>query len=617
MNTLLSKINSPSDVKKLNENGLELLAGEVRQVLIDTVSQTGGHLASNLGVVELTIALHKVFDSPKDQIVWDVGHQVYTHKLLTGRYNNFGTLRKQGGISGFPRPSESEHDIFYSGHSSASISAAYGLAVAKKINNDSNYSIAVIGDGSFTGGLAYEGLNNAGRSNTRLIVILNDNEMSISKNVGSIARYLAAIRTKPEYYSFVAGLEKRIVKIPRSGEKIYNFFTKTKTALKNTMYRSTLFEDMGFKYLGPINGHDINALCEALESAKAIECPVLLHINTIKGKGYNFAEQSPMQFHGISQFDIVTGEPVLSSANYSSEFGKYLCEMASDDKKICAITAAMSLGTGLEDFSKKFPKRFFDVGLAEEHAVTFSGGLAKDGMTPVFAVYSTFLQRCYDQLVHDAALQRQKIVLAIDRAGFVGEDGETHQGILDVAFLNTIPDITVYSPSSFSELKIELTKAVYEDKGVVAVRYPRGSQISLPDNYEYKKENFSIYGNTDAEIAIATYGNLFGYACETLKILEQKGINIKILKLNRIKPIDENAIKSLLQCKSIFFFEEGIRSGGVGEAFALQLLESGYKGKYKLQAVNDCFVEHASVSQLLKQYGMDTESMVNLIAGSV
>jgi len=617
MNTLLSKINSPLDVKKLNENELELLVGEVRQTLIDTVSQTGGHLASNLGVVELTIALHKVFDSPKDQIVWDVGHQVYTHKLLTGRYDNFGTLRTQGGVSGFPRPSESEHDIFYSGHSSASISAAYGLAVAKKINNDPNYAISVIGDGSFTGGLAYEGLNNAGRSNTKLIVILNDNEMSISKNVGSIARYLAAIRTRPEYYSFVAGFEQSLAKIPCKGEKIYNYFYKTKTALKNMMYQSTLFEDMGFKYLGPINGHDINALCEALESAKALECPVLLHINTIKGKGYNFAEQSPTQFHGISQFDIVTGEPVLSAANYSSEFGKYLCEMASDDKKICAITAAMSLGTGLDEFSKKFPNRFFDVGLAEEHAVTFSGGLSKDGMTPVFAVYSTFLQRCYDQLVHDAALQRQKIVLAIDRAGFVGEDGETHQGILDVSFLNTIPNVTVYSPSSFSELKVELTKAVYEDEGVVAVRYPRGSEVPLPDDYEYKKETYSIYGNIDSKIAIVTYGNLFGYACETLKILQQKGINIKILKLNRIKPIDENAVKSMLKCKHIFFFEEGVRSGGAGEAFALKLLENGYKGKYKLQAVNDCFVAHASVSQLLNQYGMDTESMVNLIAGSV
>lgn len=617
MSILLNNIKSPSDVKKLNDSELELLAKEVRQTLIDTVSKTGGHLASNLGVVELTIALHKIFDSPNDQIVWDVGHQVYTHKLLTGRYEKFSTLRTKDGISGFPRPSESEHDIFYSGHSSASISAAYGLAVSKKLNNDPGYAIAVIGDGSFTGGLAYEGLNNAGRSNTRLIVILNDNEMSISENVGSIARYLAAIRTKPRYYSFMADVETSLIKLPRSGEKIYNIFNKAKTNLKNAMYQSTIFENMGFKYLGPIDGHNMNALCAALESAKSIESPVLLHINTVKGKGYNFAEKSPSQFHGISKFDIITGEPVLPCANYSSEFGKYLCELAQNDKRICAITAAMSLGTGLEEFSKKFPKQFFDVGLAEEHAVTFSGGLAKDGMIPVFAVYSTFLQRCYDQLVHDAALQGEKIVLAIDRAGFVGEDGETHQGILDVAFLNTIPKITVYSPSSFKELKACLSKAVYKDDGVVAVRYPRGCEVSLPEDYEYNDDNFSIYGDEKAKIAIATYGNVFGYACKALEILKQKGISVKILKLNKIKPIDEKAVGILMDCDSIFFFEEGIRSGGAGEALALKLLEKGFKGDFKLQAINDCFVAHASVAQLLEQYELDTNGIVKLITGSV
>ncbi len=617
MSYLLEKISSPADVKNLDDTELTLLAEEIRQKLIDTVSKTGGHLASNLGVVELTIALHKTFDSPKDQIVWDVGHQVYTHKLLTGRFDRFDTLRTKDGISGFPRPSESEHDIFYSGHSSASISAALGLATAKKINNDPSYSIAVIGDGSFTGGLSYEGLNNAGRSNTRLIVILNDNEMSISPNVGSIARYLAAIRTMTEYYTLIADIEKSIIDIPKNGEKIYKAIYKAKMALKNFMYQSTFFEEMGFKYLGPINGHDLNALCEALESAKSLECPVLLHINTVKGKGYDFAEQSPTQFHGISKFDIETGEPTSSSANFSSEFGKYICDVAQADERICGITAAMSVGTGLENFSKRYPERFFDVGLAEEHAVTFSGGLAKDGMVPIFAVYSTFLQRSYDQLVHDAALQNQKIVLAIDRAGFVGEDGETHQGILDAAFLNTIPKIKIYSPSCYEELKLNFDSAIYKDEGVVAVRYPRGSERKLPEDFVPKKEPYSIYGDENAKIVIATYGKLFSYACDAIEILKSKGINAKVLKLNRIKPIDEDAVKAVADSDSIFFFEEGIKAGGIGECFALKLLENGYKGNYKLQAVNDCFVAHAAISQLMSQYGLDTEGMVNVVLGSV
>ncbi|MEG0979990.1 MAG: 1-deoxy-D-xylulose-5-phosphate synthase [Oscillospiraceae bacterium] len=617
MNILCDKINSPADIKELDNNELNLLAAELREKLINTVSKTGGHLASNLGVVELTIAIHKVFDSPKDQIVWDVGHQVYTHKLLTGRFDSFDTLRTKGGISGFPRPSESEHDIFYCGHSSASISAALGLATAKKIQNDPSYSIAVIGDGSFTGGLAFEGLNNAGRSNTKLIVILNDNEMSISKNVGSIARYLAAIRTKPEYYTLMADIEKKIIQIPKNGEKIYKVANTAKTAIKNILYQSTFFEDMGFKYLGPINGHNIEALCEALEGAKALECPVLLHINTVKGKGYDHAEQYPTQFHGISKFDVLTGEPKSSSGNFSVAFGECICDLALKDKRICGITAAMSVGTELEEFSKVFPTRFFDVGLAEEHAVTFSGGLAKDGMIPVFAVYSTFLQRCYDQLVHDAALQRQKIILAVDRAGFVGEDGETHQGILDVAFLNTIPNITVYSPSSYKELKSNFYTALYEDEGVVAVRYPRGGESELPRDYKQTKEPYTIYGDHKAKIVLVTYGKLFGHACEAIKELKQNKINVKILKLNRIKPIDDKAIDSILNCQSVFFFEEGVRSGGVGEAFALKLLENGYKGQYKLQAINDCFVAHASIPQLMEEYGLDAKSMVNIITGSV
>lgn len=617
MYKFLNKIHSPNDIKKLSELQLEVLSNEVRTELIDTVSQTGGHLASNLGVVELTISLHKVFNSPQDQIVWDVGHQVYTHKLLTGRLNEFKTLRTKGGISGFPCPHENEHDIMYAGHSSASISAAYGLAVAKKINNESGFAISVIGDGSFTGGLAYEGLNNAGRSNTKLIVILNDNEMSISKNVGSMARYLAAIRTKPEYYNFVQGFEKSLKKSPRVGQKVFKLYNKIKTDLKNNLYQSTIFEDMGFKYLGPIDGHNISALCEALEGAKALESPVLLHINTVKGKGYNFAEKSPTTFHGISQFDIETGERIYSSPSFSDVFGDCICELAEQNSKVCAITAAMAIGTGLDKYEKKYPNRFFDVGLAEEHAVTFSGGLSKNGMIPVFAVYSTFLQRCYDQLVHDASLQRQKLVLCIDRAGFVGEDGETHQGILDIAFLNSIPNISVYSPSSFLEMKYNINQAVNVNSGITAVRYPRGRELYLPDDYKFNYESYQIYGNENSKIAIVTFGRLFSNACKALEELKKQGKNIKIIKLNRIKPIDENAILEAMNCEQVYFFEEGIKTGGCGEVFGFDLLEKGYKGKYTLRAINDCFIEHATISQLIDKYGFDSKSMVKLITGSV
>ena len=442
----LGNINSPADLKKLNINELEVLATEIRQFMVKTVSQNGGHLSSNLGVVELSIAMHKIFDSPNDKIVWDVGHQIYTHKILTGRIKEFNTLRTENGISGFCAPNESEHDIFYSGHSSTSISAALGIAEANKKLGKKDYTIAVIGDGALTGGMAYEALNNAGRSGTRLIVILNDNEMSISENVGSMARYLAVIRSKPEYFKLKAKTERTLNRIPIVGKPVKKFIYRLKSDIKSSMYESTFFEELGFKYMGPIDGHNLDNLCEALDSAKLVGAPVVLHISTTKGKGYEFAEKNPSVYHGISKFDVETGEYAEGITNFSNEFGKKLCELAEKDEKICAITAAMSLGTGLKDFSQKYSDRFYDVGIAEQHAITFASGLAKGGMTPVFAVYSTFLQRAYDQLVHDGTLQKQKVIIGVDRAGFVGEDGVTHQGVLDVAFLNSIPDITIYSP---------------------------------------------------------------------------------------------------------------------------------------------------------------------------
>lgn len=608
----LNTISSPSDIRNYSDEQLNELCSEIRQVMIDTVSKNGGHLASNLGAVELTIAIHKCFDSPKDKIVWDVGHQIYTHKLLTGRYSQFSTLRQKDGISGFSRPDESEHDTFYSGHSSVSISSAYGIASANKIKGNNNYTVAVIGDGSLTGGLVYEALNNAGREKSRLVIILNDNNMSISQNVGSVARYLAVTRSKKRYVRMKARIEKVLSKIPFVGIKLANAFFKLKTNIKNLIYKSTMFEDMGIRYMGPIDGHNIKQMCEAIETAKSLDVPVLLHVNTIKGKGYDFAEKSPAVYHGISKFDINTGEAKSTGATFCGEFGELMCKMAGEDKRICLITAAMTLGTGLERFSKNFGNRFFDVGIAEEHAVTFASGLSKVGMIPVFAVYSTFLQRCYDQIVHDGALQRQRMVLAIDRAGFVGDDGETHNGLYDVSFLSSIPNVIIYSPATFDEMKVDFGNAFYRDEGVVAVRYPRGGELSIPDDYTPGLGLFDIYGEKCGTV-IVTYGRVFGEACRALEILKNSGIKVCILKLNRIRPIPEEALDFALGAENIFFFEEGVKSGGIGEKLAAELLENGYKGRYSLTAVNDEFVKQATISELYDKYGLSAEKIAQKI----
>ncbi len=610
----LENITSPADVKKLDKSDLPFLARECRDVLVDTVSKNGGHLASNLGVVELTIALHRVFNSPKDKIIWDVGHQCYTHKLLTGRYPEFSTLRTEDGLSGFSNPNESEHDIFFSGHSSVSISQALGVATANSINNDKHSTIAVIGDGALTGGLAYEALNNAGRNGKNLIVILNDNEMSISKNVGSVARYLAVIRSTPRYYKLKAHTETAINKIPLIGKKLSAKIYALKTRIKNYIYKSTFFEDFGFRYMGPIDGHNIDQLCEALETAKMVkDKPVLLHICTTKGKGYDFAEENPSEFHGISKFNINTGEPIYSGKNFSSEFGELMCALAAKDKRICTVTAAMSLGTGLENFKNEYPERFFDVGIAEEHAVTFCAGLAKGGMVPVFAVYSSFLQRCFDQLVHDGTMQNLHMIIAVDRAGFVGEDGISHQGILDASLLNTIPNITVFSPSNYDELKNCFINAVYHTEGVVAIRYPRGQEkVINPDNYTFVGKDYSIYSSEKAENCIVTYGRISAHACSACDRLNEQGKDFFVLKLNRIKPVDEEAVKAALGSEKVFFFEEGIKNGGIAETFGCMLNERGFNGRYRTVAVENCFVEHASVTELYKKYGLDTDGIYNI-----
>ena len=610
----LSKIKSPADVKKLDEKDLPVLAEEIRDQMIRTVSESGGHLSSNLGVVELTIALHRVFRSPEDKIVWDVGHQCYAHKMLTGRFDQFNTLRAPGGISGFTRRYESEHDIFSGGHSSVALSAAYGIAEANKLKKNKNYTIAVVGDGAFTGGMVYEALNNAGHSGTgtKLIVILNDNEMSISRNVGALAKYFATIRANPRYFRLKARTEDVLNHIPLIGRRLAKILFRLKTSLKNRIYKSTMFEDMGFRYIGPINGHSIPNLTDALRGAVEANYPVLLHINTVKGKGYELAEQNPDRFHGISAFNIETGEKKLSAKGFSDAFGSFLCAAAEKDKRICAVTAAMALGTGLEEFGKTFPQRFFDVGIAEQHAVTFAAGLARGGMLPVVAVYSTFLQRADDQIIHDCAMQQLKIVFAGDRAGFVGDDGESHHGLFDPGYLNSIPDISVFAPATFRELEHCFYEALYKTEGSTAVRYPRGVEPELPEEYVFTGEDWQCTG-APSDIAIVAYGRCYGEALKARRILRQEGLNVMVVKLTRIKPVPKEAVKCAMQAKKIWFFEEAQRYGGIGETFADKLFQYGYRGEYTNTGVQGQFAAQNTVQGLMALYGLDAAGMVKAI----
>lgn len=610
--SVLDRVNSPKDVKQLNIDELNVLCGDVRKLMIETVSQTGGHLASNLGVVELTVAMHKVFTSPVDQFVFDVGHQCYTHKILTGRKDRFETLRSENGISGFTRPVESEHDIFSSGHSSTSVSSAVGLAKAKQLKGEKGKVIAVIGDGALTGGLAYEALNNAGHSCSNLIVILNDNNMSISPNVGSMARNLTTIRTSPGYVTFKSKVQRGFSRIPKVGVHLNRFFTLINSKIRKRVYNATFFEDLGFRYYGPIDGHDMQALIDALNAAKAHNHPVLLHINTVKGKGYYPAEKNPTQFHGIGKFDINTGEPLSSSDNFSSAFGRTMCSFAKNDSRICCVTAAMAEGTGLCDFAKEYPKRFFDVGIAEQHAVTFSSGLARNGLIPVFAVYSTFLQRSYDQLIHDVSMQGLKVIFGIDRAGFVGEDGESHQGVFDTAFLNSVVDMSILAPCYYDELEAMFYEGIYKIKGAVAVRYPRGSEGYKPEGYKYNHEPYSVFGNPEAEKFIVTYGREFSQCIKALEELE----DVCLIKLNTVKPIDKSVCEVLTNSRKIFFFEEGVKSGGIGESFEALLYENCIKAEFKHFAVNNEFVKQASVSRQLEKYSLDTNSVIREVSNA-
>lgn len=603
---LLDRLSLPEDIKTLSTPQLNELACEIRDFLISSVSETGGHLASNLGVVELTIAMHYVFDSPKDQLIFDVGHQSYVHKILTGRKDGFSSLRQKGGLSGFPNPDESEHDAFKMGHSSTSVSLGLGLSTADHINGNTGHVISILGDGAMTGGMVYEAFSNIKNTKNNLIVVLNDNKMSISKNVGFVARYLSKIRAKPRYYRFKDKTKGFLEKIPLVGVSLSRFVSFVKSSFKMMVYSGNVFETFGMTYLGPVDGHDIESLISVFERAKQLGKPVLIHAETKKGKGYSFAENAPQAFHGISSFDVETGMAISNAADsFSSKFGELMCHMIDEDKNIRVISAAMCEGCGLENVAAQYPKHFIDVGITEAHAVTFAAGLAKNGVLPIFAVYSSFLQRSYDQLIHDVALQKQHVIFAVDRSGIVGADGETHQGFFDIVFFQSIPNITVYAPATYKELNLQFSKLCYETKNVGAIRYPRGSEIKCKLPFKESAEPFEIiYG--DPKVLVVTYGREVAEVLGAVESMEHKP---SILKINRVVPLSDEMISIAQTFSAIFFFEEGYRYGGVGSTFGQKLMENGYKGEYKLTAIDNQFVKHATYNETLNDFGLDSESV--------
>ncbi len=612
---ILPKIKSPKDLKNLSYSELTELCEEIRRCIIFTVSKNGGHLASNLGVVELTVALHKEFNSPNDKIIWDVSHQSYAHKLLTGRYDVFHTLRKEGGLSGFTNPLESEHDIFVAGHASTSLSLACGIAKAELLKNSKNNVIAIIGDGALTGGMAYEALNNAAELKN-LLIILNCNDMSISKTVGTVSRYISNLRINKTYISFNALLGKHLKKIPILGSVVEKTLNSSKEAIKKMVYESNFFSDLGYSFLNSVDGHNILELKKAFNWAKQAEKPAIIRVFTKKGKGYIKSEKNPELYHGVEPFNINRG--ILKqegNLTFSIVFGRYICELAKKDENICVITAAMGEATGLFEFKNNFENRYFDVGIAEEHAVTFAAGLGRSGIVPVFAIYSTFLQRSYDQLIHDVAIQGIHVVLAIDRAGIVGQDGKTHQGIFDVSFLTSIPNIKIYAPSTYNELKYMLKNAIYKDKGLVAVRYPKGEELKNinKNNETYECAEYFSYGTCKTTIAV-TYGILFGQLkIAKEELLKNNKFNITILKIKEIYPISEHIVNKLKKYNEIFFFEEGIKSGGIGEHLISKLIEYGYTGKWTLKAIDGIFVEHSGIQKAWENLGLNSSGIKSTI----
>ncbi len=616
MSSYLSQKNFPDDLKDMSYSEMELLSYELRDFLVDTVARTGGHLAPNLGVVELTMALHKCFNTPEDKIIWDVGHQAYIHKILTGRMKDFATLRKLDGLSGFPKVAESEYDLFDTGHSSTSISLGLGMALARDLKDEDYHVVSVIGDGAMTGGTAFEALNNAGNMNTNFIVILNDNGMSISPNTGGISASLGRITSTDKYVHMKTQVKKGFAKVPVIGESIISGIHHAKENIKYAVIDGILFEELGFKYIGPVDGHNIKDLCETLDLAKDFSGPVLIHAVTKKGKGYSKAEANPDMFHGICRFDVDTGKPVTASSakTFSSVFGSKMFDIAGSNKNIVAVSAAMVDGVGLDKFAAEYPERMFDVGIAEGHAVTFSAGLAKAGLKPFVAIYSTFLQRAYDQIVEDICLQNLPVVLCIDRAGIVGSDGETHHGVFDMAFLKNLPNITVMAPVDGPQLEqmLELAASMTTP---CAVRYPRGeadaiiggSSIKVGKAHQIKR---------GSKVQICAFGTMVSKALAAADLLKKEGISTGVADMRFIKPIDEDfIIKSAARYELIVTVEDGILSGGAGESISAVLSESN------TPVINlgwpDKFIEHGTQEELYARYGLDADSIADAIIKAI
>mgnify|MGYP003588835872 CR=1 FL=1 len=612
--SIIDSIDLPSKLKTLSKEQLILLAEEIRQIIIKTVAKTGGHLAPSLGVVELTLALHKVFNMPEDKIIWDVGHQAYCHKIITGRRKQFNTLRQKGGLSGFPKISESEYDSFGTGHSSTSISAALGMALARDISGKNNEVIAVIGDGSLTGGQAFEALNNAGHLGTNMIVILNDNEMSIDKNVGALSEYLSQMRTAPTYNKVKHDLEFLLRKIPSIGDSVANAVERVKDSLRYLLIPGELFEDLGFTYLGPIDGHNMELLSEVLEKAKAINGPVLIHVLTQKGKGYIPAENKSNKFHGVGPFCIESGELIKTNKKptYTAIFSKALVNLAMEDNDIVAITAAMPEGTGLKKFGEIFPDRFFDVGIAEQHAVTVAAGLASQNKKPILALYSTFAQRAYDQIIHDVCLQKLPVVLMLDRAGIVGEDGPTHHGVFDFSFTRHMPNITIMAPKDENELSDMLYSAL-EYKAPVVIRYPRGCGIGIE---LAEKPKFITNGSSEIllqgnDIAFFAIGAMVDNCLKASKILADKGIKATVVNSRFVKPLDGNLINNITNdIKKIITVEDNSLTGGYGSA-VLEYLNDNNKFDIKVLRLGlpDKFIEQGKRQELLSAYNLTAEKI--------
>ena len=613
---ILEKVNYPEDLKCLKIEDKEKLAEEIREKIINTVSETGGHLASNLGVVELTLALHKVFDSPKDKLIWDVGHQSYVHKIITGRKDEFATLRQLNGLSGFPKESESEHDIFDTGHSSTSISVGLGIACARDIKREDFNVVSVIGDGSITGGMALEAINHLGYLNKKMIIILNDNEMSIDKNVGGMSRYLSSIIRNAKANQVKDQIEK-ILSMTKAGNFIYKKADKIKDEIisKFTPQDCALFESFGIKYYGPIDGHNMKELIDILNKAKKKKGPVLLHVITEKGKGYQFAEEQPNKYHGVSKFNIKEGLKSSSQESISNHVGKKLVQMADEDQSIVAITAAMPSGTGLNKFAVSYPYRYYDVGIAEQHATTFAAGLAKEGMKPYFAVYSSFLQRGYDQVIHDVSITKKNVTFLIDRAGLVGNDGETHHGVFDLSYLNIIPNITVMAPKDIRELDLMLDLS-REIDGPVAIRYPRGNTYYI-DKGSYNKIKIGTYEVLEEgkDVLVLAIGNMVKKALNVREILLKDNINSTIVNARFLKPMDENLLHELLKSHSkVVTIEDNVVSGGFGSRINKFVIDNNYNNiKIENIGIPDKFVEHGNVDELFETIGMSDEQIAQRI----